>query len=48
MRGMIRLDRSVGKWIKTRWERLDKSDQGGYDRVGAIIVEKIKKIIAEK
>ena len=48
MRGMIRLDRSVGKWIKTRWERLDKSDQGGYDRVGAIIVEKIKKIRVER
>ena len=33
---------------KTGWEILDKSDQGGYDRVGSIIVEKIKKIRAEK
>ena len=45
---MIRSDWSEGKWIKTGRGRVEKSDQGGYDRGGSIRVEQIKNIRAER
>ena len=48
LRGMSRSDQSEGKWRKKGQDRVEKSDQGGQDRGGEIIVEQIKKSRAEQ